>query len=179
MKFLTGAVVLACCLASSMAAEDNNALMSTALEFLARGGGTSEVLTLNITNLIILGFLAAIVIGLGLFGFGADDDNRRSLSGESASSIAADIVTREVLTGGMCFMMYAAGDESKLSCVQKAACEDPKSGYKYLSAAKMWYKMHKLMKVVPFTDVYYNVMTAVQEATEHSLSGGECSAYHW
>jgi len=35
------------------------------------------------------------------------------------------------------------------------------------------------IRVVPFTDVYKNVMDGLDEATQHSLSGGDCSRYHW
>ena len=34
-------------------------------------------------------------------------------------------------------------------------------------------------RIVPFTDVYYNIMSSVQEATDHSLQGGDCSRFAW
>jgi hypothetical protein len=46
----------------------------------------------------------------------------------------------------MCFMMYTSGEESKLSCIQRTACADPKTAAEYVTAAKMWYKVHKLLK---------------------------------
>lgn len=146
----------------------DSALVSTAMEFLARASSTSEVLTLNLTNLLILIVLKALIFGFGLF----------SVGGTGRSSDESTIQQSD-LTGGMCFMMFTAGDEEKLSCVQRSACEDPKTATDYLTAAKMWYKIHKLMKVVPFAPKYYNVMSAVQDATEHSLNGGECSKFNW
>merc|ERR1712018_825942 len=45
-------------------------LVTTALEFLARASSTSEVLTLNLTNLLILLGLKALIFGFGLFSVG-------------------------------------------------------------------------------------------------------------
>ncbi len=147
MKLLTGLVVLACSLAGTCATEEVNPLVATTLEFLARASSTSEVLTLNLTNLLILGILAAIAVS---FGFLTLDDDNSSYSSYSRSadrrSTVAEVLSPSALTGGMCFMMYTSGDVEKLSCIQRSACEDPKTAADYLTAAKMWYKMHKLMK---------------------------------
>ncbi len=138
MKVLYGAIVLASCLATSYA-QDTSPLVATTLEFLARASSTSEVLTLNLTNLFILGILALAAIAFGLVGFG-DTNTARSADHE------VNVLTQSALTGGMCFMMYTSGSEEKLSCIQRSACEDPKTATDYLTAAKMWYKIHKLMK---------------------------------
>ena len=45
----------------------------------------------------------------------------------------------------MCFLMYTSGAEEKFDCVLRTACEDPYLATDYLTAAKMWYKMHKLL----------------------------------
>ncbi len=130
--------MLASCLATSYA-HDTSPLVATTLEFLARASSTSEVLTLNLTNLFILGILALAAIAFGLVGFG-DTNTARSADHE------VNVLTQSALTGGMCFMMYTSGSEEKLSCIQRSACEDPKTATDYLTAAKMWYKIHKLMK---------------------------------
>ncbi len=113
-------------------------LVSTALEFLARASSTSEVLTLNITNLIILLIAKAIIIGFGIFAGG--------IGGQARSAERGTPITKSDLTGGMCFMMYTSGEDSKLSCIQRTACDDPKTAAEYVTAAKMWYKVHKLLK---------------------------------
>ena len=138
MKYLVGTAVMAACLASAYAEE--NPMVATAFEFLARASSTSEVLTLNLTNLLILLALKALIFGFGLFSFG------NSSTGYSRSADNPTALTQTDLTGGMCFMMYASGEIDKISCVQRSACEDPKTATDYLTAAKMWYKMHKLMK---------------------------------
>lgn len=181
MNLLTALVLAGSCVAGCLAAPDpssDSPLVATTLEFLARASSTSEVLTLNLINALILGAIAAGIIIFGLFGgfgFGDDDGlNRRSNDGN-----VPDIFTQSALTGGMCFIMYTSGAEEKMSCIQRSACEDPKTANDYLTAAKMWYKMHKLLKVVPFTDPYYKIMTSVQEAADAGIAGNDCAAYPW
>merc|ERR1712018_628145 len=111
-------------------------LVTTAMEFLARASSTSEVLTLNLTNLLILLVLKALIFGFGLFSVGG--------TGRSADSPS---LSQADLTGGMCFMMYTSGAEEKFSCLQRTACEDPYLANDYLTAAKMWYKMHQVLKL--------------------------------
>ncbi|XP_040573048.1 uncharacterized protein [Lepeophtheirus salmonis] len=149
-----------------------SALVSTAMDFLARASSTSEVLTLNLTNLLILILLKGIIVAFALFGaFG--NGKARSSDNTPASIKQSD------LTGGMCFMMYASGDVEKLSCIQRSACEDPKTASDYLTAAKMWYKIHKLMKIVPFDGKYFDIISSIEEASNHSLDGGDCGKYEW
>jgi hypothetical protein len=149
-----------------------SALVTTAMEFLARASSTSEVLTLNITNLIILLIAKAIIIGIGVaIGTGGS-------SSYSARSSDRSYVTQSDLTGGMCFMMYTSGAEEKLSCIQRSACDDPKTAADYVTAAKMWYKVHKLLDI-PFGPKYEVVLNALEDAKNHALAGGDCSVYKW
>ncbi len=109
-------------------------LVTLASEILARASSTSEVLTLNLTNLLILIVLKALIFGFGLFSVGS-----------SARSADETTITQSDLAGGMCFMMFTSGDEAKLSCIQRTACEDPKTASEYATAAKMVYKVHKML----------------------------------
>merc|ERR1712194_201176 len=86
-------------------------LVELTSELLARASSTSEVLTLNLTNLLILIVLKAIIFGFGLFSVGSS-----ARSSEDTSLSQAD------LSGGMCFIMYTSGAEEKLSCIQRTAC---------------------------------------------------------
>jgi len=163
-----GVVIL---LAGFARADDDTApMINNAIEFLARASSTSEVLTLNLTNLLILLVLKALILGFGLFSVGG--------AGRSADSPA---VTQSDMTGGMCFLMFTSGAEEKLDCIKRTACEDPYLASDYLTAAKMWYKMHKLMKsVIPFDEKYAKVMYAVKESADFGKTGADCSAeYPW
>merc|ERR1712079_840736 len=80
---------------------------------------------------------------------------------------------------GMCFLLYTGGDEEKLSCMARAACESPVAADNYLAAAKLWYKMHKLIQAVPFNTKYTAIMETIYDASEHAKKGGECTKYSW
>jgi len=165
-KVLYSGAVLAAVIAGA-SAEEEMPVVQEALEFLARASSTSEVLTLNLTNLLILLVLKALIFGFGLFSVGG---TRRS---EGVAVTPAD------MTGGMCFMMFMSGAEEKLSCIERTACEDPYLATDYLTASKMIYKGYKIVGM-HIADKYATVMNAVNDALEHGKTGGDCSAkYHW
>merc|ERR1719474_2050732 len=70
----------------------------------------------------------------------------------------------------MCFLLYTGGDNEKLDCVARAACESPVSADRFVQAGKMWYKMHSIIQAVPFNHKYHHIMEKVNEATAHGLS---------
>ena len=129
----SGAVLAAVIAGASAQQQDDMPVVQQAMEFLARQS-TSEVLTLNLTNLLILLVLKALIFGFGLFSVGG--------TGRSAEGVA---VTPADMTGGMCFMMFMSGAEEKLSCIERTACEDPYLATDYLTASKMIYKGYKIV----------------------------------
>merc|ERR1712123_364803 len=141
--------------------------LQTALEVVSRASSSSEVLSLNLTNLIILLALKIAIVAFGLFSGGATG---RSDSGSE--------ISKEEITGGMCFLMYTAGDLDKMSCIKRAACERPQEAKQLLAASKMWYNIHKVLQVVPFDSEMKPIMSHVTEAVELS-EVGDCSAYDW
>merc|ERR1712036_105859 len=142
-------------------------LVELTSELLARASSTSEVLTLNLTNLLILIVLKALIFGFGLFSVGS-----------SARSADETALSQADLSGGMCFIMYTSGAEEKLSCIQRTACEDPKTASEYSTAAKMVYKLHKMLGM-DFNPKYETVLNALEDAKSHSLRGGDCAVYQW
>jgi hypothetical protein len=159
--------------AASTADQQDNPMLTEALDLMARASSTSEVLTLNLTNLLILLVLKALIFGFGLFSFGG------GAAGRSADEGSLFGVTQSDVTGGICFLNFMSGEESKFDCIRRSACEDPKTGNDYLTAAKMWYKMHTFVKAVPFHDTYYKVVEGLEESIAHSMQGGDCSVYQW
>lgn len=143
-------------------------MVDLASELLARASSTSEVLTLNLTNLLILIVLKAIVFGFGLFSVGS--------SARSADETTA--ISQADVSGGMCFIMYTSGAEEKLTCIQRTACEDPKTASEYATAAKMVYKLHKMLGM-SFNEKYETVLNALEDAKSHALRGGDCAVYKW
>ena len=134
-KVLYSGAVLAAVIvgASAGVRKEEMPVVQQAMEFMARQG-TSEVLTINLTNLAILLVLKALIFGFGLFSVGG--------TGRSAEGVA---VTPADMTGGMCFMMFMSGAEEKLSCIERTACEDPYLATDYLTASKMIYKGYKIV----------------------------------
>jgi len=169
------ALAAASMMAGLAAAEevDGPPLMQNAITWVARASSTSEVLTLNLTNLLILLVLKALIFGFGLVSVGG--------IGRSMSEDTTSPVTQTDLTGGMYFLMYTSGDESKFEGLLRSACDDPWVAEDYLTAAKMWYKLHNLLKsVVPFEDKYSKIMHGVKEAIEYGKTGEQCHLkYHW
>merc|ERR1712061_653647 len=154
--------------AAAMAESIDAPFLQTALEVVSRASSSSEVLSLNLTNLIILLALKVAIVAFGLFSGGAT-----GRSGADSELSQAD------MTGGMCFLLYTGGDEEKLSCMARAACESPVAADNYLAAAKLWYKMHKLIQAVPFNTKYTAIMETIYDASEHAKKGGECTKYSW
>merc|ERR1712026_88068 len=123
-------------------AQDEAPLLATALEVVSRASTSSEVLSLNLTNLIILIALKIAIIVFGLVSGGG-------VTGRSGD--APNALTQSDLTGGMCFLLYTGGDESKLSCIARAACESPSEADNYLSAAKLWSRCPSSSRPSPST----------------------------
>ena len=145
-------------------------LIELTSELLARASTTSEVLTLNLTSLIILILLKGIIFGMGIFSVGSVFTAR--------STKETSIVSKSDLSGGMCFILYTSGAEEKLSCIQRTACEDPKTASEYATAAKMVHKVHNMVGV-NFGSKYETVLNALEDAKSHSLHGGDCTVYAW
>jgi len=145
-------------------------LIETVAEFAARATSTSEVLTLNLTNLLILIVLKAIIFGAGIVFSGAGATARAQ---EEETSI-----TSTDLQGGMCFLMFTSGMEDKLSCLERTACNDIVVAKQYYSAGKMWYNMHQTLGM-EFPSKYMTALNAIKAAADHGETGGNCAKYQW
>ena len=106
------------------------------MEQVARATSTSEVLTLNITNLVVLLVIKAIIFGFGFLGsFG-----RRS----SPPSLSEFLIDRNDLMMVMSYSLGSATDD--YSCLYRTACDEPEAAQRYMSATKMLVKGAKLFK---------------------------------
>merc|ERR1712018_1033138 len=147
--------------AAVISANDANVpLLQTAMDVLARATSSSQVLSFNLTGVIILIVLKIAVIAYTLLNTGNASETlfaSRSLDNlhDPAGYAPSD------LTGAMCFLLYTNGDESKLSCIARATCESPDVSGDYLKAAKLWYKMHKIMDVIPYNEKYTSLVNSL------------------
>jgi hypothetical protein len=142
--------------------------LQTAMDALARATTSSEVLSLNLSGLAVLLALKVGVVAYSMFTTGA---SARSSSSPSYSS--AD------LTGGMCFIMWTGGEEDKLDCIARAACESPENSADLARAAKWWHAMHQVIQVIPYSEKYNEVIDTVNMANLHRKSGGSCDKFSW
>merc|ERR1712150_375699 len=156
--------------AAVISADEKVPLLQTAMEVLARATSSSQVLSFNLTGVIILIVLKIAVIAYTMLQGGVTG---RSGLTSGPSYTPAD------LTGGMCFLLYTNGDEDKLNCLSRAVCESPEVGSNYLAAAKLWYKMHKIISAVPYSEKYTKVVQALNTANSLGQEGGDCSRFSW
>jgi len=184
-KVIFGATVAAGCLSAGVSAlaVEQPPLISTAMEVASRATSSSEVISLNLTNLLVL---LALKVAIVVLGYMTGALGSVGFSSEANASARAETVGESLLkmdksemTGSMCFLLYTSGDEAKLDCMARFACESNEVAEKLLDAGKMWYKMHKIINTVPFHDKYVNIMDKVKEGIEQGKAGKSCKSFKW
>ncbi|XP_031842461.1 uncharacterized protein LOC116431332 [Nomia melanderi] len=132
-------------------------LMEIAKELVQRSSSTSQVLNLNLSNLLLLLVLKAVVFGAGYLGHnvhkGRDLEEENVLSeGEMALALG-----------------YLMGD----TCLYRAACEDPHVAKEYLGAAEMIVETAKLLPQIPSIEgKYEKTMAEFRKAIEYGFTDG-------
>lgn len=114
---------------------------------IARSHSTSEVLTLNLTNLLILIVLKAIIFGIGLFYFGGV--TFKGSGGHGWSSRSLEKKSGSFMSEGELLLMltYLLGStDENYECMYRVACEEPSKAKEYLKVSKMILKGAKFMK---------------------------------
>lgn len=98
-----------------------------------------QVLSLNLTNLVILLVVKALIFGAGSLGFGGHDHLGRSIDGSSENlTNNSPIFTESEL---LLMLGYLKGDlTDKYSCLNFAACQDPKKAKEYLMVSNLLVK---------------------------------------
>ncbi|KAF6205308.1 hypothetical protein GE061_019478 [Apolygus lucorum] len=139
-----------------------------ASEMLGRQGN-SQVLSLNVTNLIILLVLKGLLFGAtywGGGGYGGYPYKARSLD------------TQEIISENevMLITSYLMGDVDKdYSCLYRVACQDPKKSKNYLQGAKILLKGSKIFSdYVGYDEKYETLVRDLQDAIEFGTRYGTC-----
>ncbi|XP_060531547.1 uncharacterized protein LOC132705131 [Cylas formicarius] len=175
-----------CCFAGPTGEEyDENArslnakdvLSSIASNLMSRGYGTtgaggSQVISLNLTNLLVLFLLKALIFAAASLGAGHFKDYNK---GDWARSIDGDeklLTDEEVLL----FLSYLTGSPGNNGCLQNVACQQPQQARKYVNAGDLLLKAAKMFALDP--DVNYDyVIREVDQAATVGSSGGSCSRF--
>ncbi|XP_076621137.1 uncharacterized protein LOC143341801 [Colletes latitarsis] len=132
-------------------------LMEIAKELVQRSSSSSQVLNLNLSNLLLLLVLKAVVFGAGYLGH--HGHKGRELEEEN-------IVTEGEIALALGYLM---GD----TCLYRAACEEPHVAKEYMGAAEMVIETMKLLPRSPSVDgKYEKTMTELRKAIEHGITDG-------
>ncbi|XP_078034383.1 uncharacterized protein LOC144468638 [Augochlora pura] len=137
--------------------QSGSMLMEIAKELVQRSSSTSQVLNLNLSNLLLLLLLKAVVFGAGYLGH--NGHKGRELEEESVVSEGEIALA----------LGYLMGD----TCLYRAACEDPDVAKEYLGAAEMLIETVKLLPQVPSIEgKYEKTMMEFRKAIEHGITDG-------
>ncbi|XP_043247130.1 uncharacterized protein LOC122394361 [Amphibalanus amphitrite] len=175
---LLAAAVLTVTPATAATLSESTSLATLVSDVVARATSTSEVLTLNLTNLIILIVIKAIVIVFGMFAFGGGFGSLFGGGfGRSADASPSDSwLDREDLLLMLTYLLSSDGSDN-YECLNRVACEQPDRAAQYINAGKLLLggaKMaDKIITVSP--EKYTNVLHGMQKAVYHGQSGGVCS----
>ncbi|KAJ8719510.1 hypothetical protein PYW08_011685 [Mythimna loreyi] len=144
-----------------------------ARDFIARSTGSSQVLSLNLTNLVILIVLKALILAAGFFGAGAWKGGHgyygRSLDdNKNATYISED----EILL----YLSYLAGQQKKdYGCLYMLSCQRPQQAALYSSGAELLLQGVKMLQGENVDlEPYAEISMGIKQATEWGEGGMNC-----
>ncbi|CAL7939523.1 unnamed protein product [Xylocopa violacea] len=142
---------------SSDKRQGGSMLMEIAKELVQRSSSSSQVLNLNLSNLLLLLVLKAVVFGAGYIGH----------HGYKGRELKEENVVSE---GEIALALgYLMGD----TCLYRAACEEPHVAKEYLGAAEMIIETMKLLPQSSSIDGKYDqTMAEFRKAIEHGMTDG-------
>ncbi|KAL0266745.1 UNVERIFIED_CONTAM: hypothetical protein PYX00_009201 [Menopon gallinae] len=152
-------------------------ISSLAQDLISRSTTSSQVLSLNLTNLVILFVLKAIIFGASNFGFGhgAHGRSTHDLHHENATN---EIPSRSLLSEQeLLFMLsYLQADSTKnYDCLHRIVCEDPSKAKEYLLAGKIFLKGTEFFGSFINGARYEKILSQLQDAVSYGLNGQDCS----
>lgn len=101
---------------------------------------------MNLTNLVILLVLKAIIFGASTFGFG-HGGHGRNLDGIITDNFTKQVQSKALISETELLLMLSylkADSTQKYGCLHRIACEDPYKAKEYLLAGKMILKGSEL-----------------------------------
>lgn len=131
------------------------------------GTSASQVVSLNITNLLVLILLKALIFAAGSIGAGAFK------GGHSRSASDDQIITDEEF---LMYLSYLTGSPGDNGCLQNIACQKPEEAKRYLLAGDVILKTARTMSVKP-DESYFYVLQELEEAIRYGMRNGDCNRY--
>ncbi|XP_037073482.1 uncharacterized protein LOC119094529 [Pollicipes pollicipes] len=161
--------------AGAASLSESASIVNLVTDVVARATTASEVLTLNLTNLIILVVIKAIVIVFGMFAFGGGFNLFGNTFGRSADSAESQPwLDRQDMLLMLTYLL--SSDGAGYGCLDRVACEQPDRAKQYITAGKMLFSGAKMVDgILPVDSKYEEVLDGMQKAVYHGQSGGVCS----
>ncbi|XP_071056607.1 uncharacterized protein [Onthophagus taurus] len=146
-------------------------LTSIATNLMSRGftsNGGSQVVSLNLTNLLVLVLLKALIFAAGSLGaghwrggFSRSNDGEESFMGED-----------EILL----YLSYLTGEPGENECLRFVACSEPQQARRYITAGETLLKLSKMF-VTEENHVYKMSLNELRQAAGYGISGGDCNRF--
>ncbi|XP_046968043.1 uncharacterized protein LOC124535764 [Vanessa cardui] len=154
-------------------------MSSLAKDFIARSTGSSQVgfdcmsqvLSLNLTNLVILIVLKALILAAGFFGAGAWKGNHYGRSLDENKN--ANYLTEDEI---MLYLSYLAGQQSQdYGCLYRLSCQKPHQAALYASGAELLLQGTKLFQGNSIDlEPYEDISNGIKEAATWGERGLPC-----
>ncbi|KAJ8950990.1 hypothetical protein NQ318_006374 [Aromia moschata] len=133
--------------------------------FVSTGSGSSQVISLNLTNLLVLVLLKALIFAAGSLGAGTwKGGYARSMDGEEKF-----LTDEEILM----FLSYLTGSPG---CLQNISCQQPQQAKKYTAAGEMLLKLAKMFSIDADMNYEY-IILEMDQAANVGLAGGTCERF--
>ncbi|XP_028158512.1 uncharacterized protein LOC114351469 isoform X2 [Ostrinia furnacalis] len=145
-----------------------------AKDFIARSTGSSQVLSLNLTNLVILIVLKALILAAGFFGAGAWKGGHHYARSLDDNKNASYLTEDEVLL----YLSYLSGQQKKdFGCLYRLSCQKPDQAALYSSGAELLLQGAKLLQGNSIElEPYEDVSKGIKKAVEWGETGGPCES---
>ncbi|CAG4996835.1 unnamed protein product [Parnassius apollo] len=146
-------------------------MSSLAKDFIARSTGSSQVLSLNLTNLVILIILKALILAAGFFGAGAWKGNHYGRSIDENMN-AVYLTEDEILL----YLSYLTGQQNKdYGCLYRLSCQKPHQASLYSSGAELMLQGAKLWQGNNIElEEYEDISNGIKQAAIFGEEGKPC-----
>uniref|UniRef100_A0A1B0BMF8 Uncharacterized protein n=1 Tax=Glossina palpalis gambiensis TaxID=67801 RepID=A0A1B0BMF8_9MUSC len=155
-----------------IASPTGHVVVQVAKELLNRSTGNSQVLNLNITNLIVILLLKVLIFTAGLLGAGhwGGYGYNYGRSNDNGFSFALNENEAHLITG---FLAAQSGFDD---CLYEAACSAPHVAYEYAKAAKALMEAIKKFEGISYNNLRYNdLIELLQQAAYNGHKGLNCT----
>ncbi|XP_068154980.1 uncharacterized protein [Drosophila tropicalis] len=143
-----------------------NVVIQVAKELLHRSAGNSQVLSLNLTNLLIIVLLKVLIFTAGLLGAGHWSSYGYGYGRSAGEAGRSDETFNLGITSGDNYLIMgflAAQGAGRDECLYAAACECPNAAYEYAKAGRALMGAIEIFDGVPLEKPRYNDLVVLME----------------